>query len=278
MQMGVAVSADEHTSRANDADACASQEPDQDRPRASQPSAAEEPELSRPSLSPLRDRTHWVTLVLLPLVGAVGFWAVQGLWEWAWSAISGPPGLTAFASRTVGGEHLYLDPKAATDPATVCKRGIPVTAAGKPASLPITLQAKTDEAIMVIGIEVNVVSSEPPPKGGAVAEPKGCPAALKGRAFDVDLTRIPSPVVPAAGKAGGHQATDLPFTVTADDPEQLNLRLSPGGKDVRFTVKIEWVADGKYGSVTLNGDDRDRGRDGFRVMGRPHSSSAPEGN
>ncbi|SCK56842.1 hypothetical protein YWIDRAFT_08172 [Streptomyces sp. SceaMP-e96] len=145
--MGVAVSADEYVSRANDADARTSQEPDQDRPRASQPSAAEEPELSRPSLSPLRDRTHWVTLVLLPLVGAVGFWAVQGLWEWAWSAISGPPGLTAFASRTVGGEHMYLDPKAATDPATVCKRGIPVTAAGKPASLPITLQAKTDEAM-----------------------------------------------------------------------------------------------------------------------------------
>lgn len=243
--------------------------------------AAEDPELSRrPTPSALRDRTHWVTLVLLPLIGAVGSWAIQGLWEWAWSAIS-PPGLTAFASRPVGGEHLYLDPEAATDPAaTVCERGVPVAAAGKPASIPITLQAKTDEAIMVIGVEVNVVSSKPPPTDGAVTEPKGCPAALKGRAFDVDLTRSPSPVVPAASKTGGHQATDLPFTVTADDPQQLNLRLSPGSKDVRFTVKIGWVADGKYDSVTLSDGDvqRDVEGDGYRVMGRGGSSSAPEGN
>ncbi|MFH8569281.1 hypothetical protein [Streptomyces sp. NPDC017993] len=226
----------------------------------------------------MRDRTHWVTLVLLPLVGAVGFWAVQGLWDWAWRSISGPPGLTAFASRAVGGEHLYLDPMEAADPATKCKRGVPVAAPGKPASLPITLQAKTDEAIMVIGVEVNVVSSKPPPTDGRVAEPMGCPAALKGRAFDVDLTRIPSPVVAPAGKAGSHQATDLPFTVTAEDPEQLNLRLRPGSRDVRFTVKVEWVADGKYGSVTLNGDeDRDGdGEPGYRVMGPGDASSAPD--
>ncbi|MGW0560722.1 hypothetical protein ACWDZ4_08805 [Streptomyces sp. NPDC003016] len=277
----MAVPADEHTSRESGAQERTSREAVQDGSSAPRQPAAEGRRLPHPSPPPLRDRTHWVTLVLLPLIGAVGFWAVQGLWAWAWSALSGPPGVTAFASRAVGGDHLYLDPKAATDPAAACKRGVPVAAPGKPASLPVTLQAKTDEAVMVIGVEVSVVSSGSPPEGGAVAEPKGCPVVLKGRAFDVDLTRTPTPVVPAVDEADGRQSADLPFTVTADDPEQLNLRLSPGGKDVRFTVKVEWVADGKYGSVTLNGEEEDRGRDGgsgYRVMGQGDSSSAPDGH
>lgn len=190
----------------------------------------------------LRDRTHWATLVVLPLLGAISFWAVQGLWGWIWSEISGPPGLTAY-----------------TPGPTSCT----------PATLPLVLQAKTDEAIVVTGIRVNVLSAEALPKDGEEPSPPGnCVVTAHEPMFDVNLTQTPVSVVSTARRAEPDR-TDFPFTVSADHPKQLTLRINPGKRDVRFSLKVEWVADGEYGSAILdNGIDRDpRKGHGYRVTG-----------
>jgi hypothetical protein len=177
--------------------------------------------------------------VVLPLLGAIAFWAVQGLWGWIWDEVSGPPGLTAY-----------------TPGPTTCT----------PATLPLVLQAKTDEAIVVTGIKVNVLSDETPSKDGEEPSPDNCAGHAHDPMFDVNLTQTPVPVVSTARRAEPDR-TDFPFTISADHPKQLTLRINPGKRDVRFSLKVEWVADGEYGSAILdNGVDRDPGKGhGYRV-------------
>ncbi|MER5969101.1 hypothetical protein ABT112_05030 [Streptomyces sp. NPDC002055] len=164
--------------------------------------------------------------MVLPLIGAIAFWAVQGLWGWAWEKFSGPPGLTAYA---------------------------PAARPCDTVTLPLTLQAKTDQAIVVTGVEVDVLPGPPLPEEGAGDSPGQCSDTAHKPIFNADLTKDPAILVPAAQKAEP-DSTDFPFTVSADEPKQLNLRLHPG--NVRFSLKVEWVADGEYGSVTLDSDGR----------------------
>ncbi|WP_219621600.1 hypothetical protein, partial [Streptomyces sp. CB02959] len=177
-----------------------------------------------------------------PRLGAISFWAVQGLWGWIWDEISGPPGLTAY-----------------TPGPTPCT----------PTTLPLVLQAKTNEAIVVTGIKVNVLSAKALPKEGE--EPShqdNCAVTAHQPMFDVNLTQTPASVAPTARRAEPDR-TDFPFTVSADHPKQLTLRINPGKRDVRFSLKVEWVADGEYGNAILdNGVDRDpRKGHGYRVAG-----------
>lgn len=136
-----------------------------------------------------------------------------------------------------------------------------------PVTLPLVLQAKTDQAVMVTGIKVKVLSDVPLPKDGQKPSPATCTGTAHEPMFDVNLTQSPVPVVPTAKKAESNR-TDFPFTVSADAPKQLSLRINPGKGDVRFALKVEWVAGGEYGSATL-GNDRDPRTEGsgYHVAG-----------
>ncbi|EDY47241.1 hypothetical protein [Streptomyces clavuligerus] len=183
----------------------------------------------------LRDRTHWTTLVVLPLLGAIAFWAVQGSWGWIRDKVFGPPGLTAYTSGP-----------------TACT----------PALLPLVLQTKNARAIVVTGVRAEVL-----PGGEAVQDEEkpaaeNCAGSAHQPVFDVRLDRTPALAVPTVENPEPDR-TDFPFTLSADQPKQLNLRIHPGGREVRFTVTVEWVADGEYGRVTLDNDrDRDPLTDG----------------
>ncbi|MCZ1013729.1 hypothetical protein [Streptomyces noursei] len=122
---------------------------------------------------------------------------------------------------------------------------------------------------MVTGIKVDVLSDETLPKDGEEPSPDNCAGTGHDPMFDVNLAQTPVSVVPTARSAEPDR-TDFPFTVSADHPKQLRLRINPGKRDVRFSLKVEWVADGEYGSATL---DNDHGRDprtkgrGYRITG-----------
>lgn len=72
---------------------------------------------------------------------------------------------------------------------------------------------------------------------------------------------------------GQHDPVELPLTLQARSarPEQLGLCFDPRGRDVRFTVEVEWVADGQYGSKVLD----NRGL-GYRVMAKGGLPTHPE--
>ncbi|MFF8101320.1 hypothetical protein ACF07S_16435 [Streptomyces sp. NPDC016640] len=122
---------------------------------------------------------------------------------------------------------------------------------------------------MVTGIRVNVLSAEALPKDEEEhSHPDNCAVTAHEPTFDVNLTQTPVSVVPTARRAEPDR-TDFPFTVSADHPKQLTLRINPGKHDVRFSLRVEWVADGEYGSAILdNSSDRDpRKGHGYRVTG-----------
>ncbi|MEV0254661.1 hypothetical protein AB0H82_10410 [Streptomyces sp. NPDC050732] len=190
----------------------------------------------------LWDRNNWATLVVLPLAGALALWTFQSVSGWV-AAQANPPGLTAYA----------LSPESCV-----------------PAVLPITLETKTDKTVLATGIDVTIVSSKAPSHSKKEL-PAGCGDTVHEPAFDVNLAQHPVPVVPR-GKKPVPDRTDFPFTISPDQPKQLTLRVDAAKQDVRFKVKVEWVAGGEYGSVTLDNDDRSYGSGlsdgpGFRVVG-----------
>jgi hypothetical protein len=177
---------------------------------------------------------------VLPLAGAFALWTFQSVVGWL-AAQANPPGLTAYARSP-----------------RLCV----------PAVLPITLETKTDKTVLVTGIDVTVVSSKAPPHSKK-EPPIDCGDTVHDPAFDVNLAQDPVPVIPR-GKKPVPDRTDFPFTISSDQPKQLTLRVDPAKRDVRFKIKVEWVAGGEYGSVTLDGR---QGRTleghgpGFRVVG-----------
>ncbi|MEU5060179.1 MULTISPECIES: hypothetical protein [unclassified Streptomyces] len=204
----------------------------------------------------------------MPLVGALTIWGIQEGWGWIWGQISGPAEVKAYTPgiATDACIPLYSEQSVAVlkgDTATALQRSVPISdTSGMPAEFPITLQAKTEQSIVITGVQVKVLSSKAIPRRGLILEPDGCGALVWPRTFTVNLIGAPittKPVKPDTGKA----PVDFPFKVSTKDPEQVTLQLAPGDRDIRFTVKVEWVTDGEPGSKLL-----DNGGKGYRVMGR----------
>lgn len=131
--------------------------------------------------------------------------------------------------------------------------------------LPVTLQAKSDQSIVVTGVRVDVMANDPLPEKGSVVQASDCGGGMTLRVFDVNLDAHPVSVKPALVKQPAGRAEtgpDFPFKVSSGDPEELSLRLPSVKRDVRFSVTVEWVSEGEPGSVKL-----DNGGGGYRVMG-----------
>ncbi|MFJ8001143.1 hypothetical protein ACIQ7D_29130 [Streptomyces sp. NPDC096310] len=212
--------------------------------------------------SPLRNRAQW-TAVVFAVIAALIPAMVLGGWDWIWTKINGPSGITVYADRPYSCPR-YIDmPKADVrkDVDAAYAQGVRVSdKSGFPAELSLTLQAKTSQAVVVTGVKVKVLSNRAVPSSGFVVYGE-CGGGMTPRRFDVSLAKTPVPVRPAA-PAKGDEVVDFPFKVADSDPEQLTLQLRPGERDIRFTVEVEWVADGEHGSKIL-----DNAGQGFRVMG-----------
>ncbi|MEV6175358.1 hypothetical protein AB0L99_45155 [Streptomyces sp. NPDC051954] len=181
-----------------------------------------------------------------------------------WEKVTGPPGVTVYAESLDACVPMYFDASLEDvrgNPDAALQRGVPVhDGEHLPVELPLTLQAKTSQAVVITGVKVKVLSNTALPASGVIVNPDGCGGGMTPRVFDVDLTATPVPVQPVA--SGDGETVDFPLKVSDSDPEQLSLQLDPGDHDVRFTVQVEWVADGEYGSEVLDNNGL-----GYRVMG-----------
>jgi hypothetical protein len=252
---------------------------EQQTPRGAQGSTVAPPVLSTPDQapspprppSPLRNRTNWVTYVTLPLVGALALWIIQGGWGWVWDQVTGPPGVTVYTPG-VSSFSSYTDlPVDAVKKnyESAAKEGVPVaTKDNYPPELPLTLQTKTSQAIVVTGVKIRVLSRRSLPNSGLVidAQLNGGPQ-VPTHIFDVDFTRSVQTLASQNGKDRDLpyevEDRDFPYKVSGSDPAQVVLLLHPGQRDVRFTVEVEWVSDGEHGSETLDNHGQ-----GYRVMGQ----------
>ncbi|MEU6510548.1 hypothetical protein [Streptomyces sp. NPDC046942] len=140
--------------------------------------------------------------------------------------------------------------------------GVPVLAKGADyVEMPITLQAATDQAIVVTGMSLNVTSSQAVPTRGSLIKPEGCGGGVDERLYEVTTPSVPTSVQPRIVGTGA-KGVGFPYKVTSGDPEQLTVRLDPVDRDIRFTVTVTWVSDGEINTSTLDNNGR-----GYRVMG-----------
>ncbi|MCF3961666.1 hypothetical protein [Streptomyces fuscigenes] len=130
-----------------------------------------------------------------------------------------------------------------------------------------TLQAKTDQAIVVTGAKISVLSQGPLPKRGMVVDVTGCGSGLDPRAFDLDLRTSPAilkPTIEHTAQGGTVKSRNFPFKVSSGDPEQFAFNVRHVTGDVRFAITLTWVSDGEPGTTRL-----DNGGRGYRVMSLP---------
>ncbi len=207
--------------------------------------------------------------MILPLVGALTLFAAQGAWGWISDKVSDPPELEVYSAGPDGCAPRYSESSLSelkTTTAEAAINGVPVTDAHfDPVEIPLTLQAKADEAIVVTGIKVRTLSDRKLPTRGVIVEPTGCGGGMTKREFDVKFGSVPVSVRPHVSRykdGATRTSADFPFKISKSDPEQLSLYLFPGDRDVRFSVEVQWVSGGNLGSETLDNDGQ-----GYRVMG-----------
>lgn len=175
------------------------------------------------------------------------------------------PGVGGCVPSYLGGSLGEVRKKERETPETdvVRRQGVPVhDGKGEPALISLTLQAKTSQAVVVTGLRMKILSTEPLPESGLMVRPDGCGGPMAPRQFQVGLAKSPVSVDPVAPDGG--ELVDFPLKVSDSDPEELELLLDPGNRDIRFTVAVEWVADGEDGSTVLDNDGK-----GYRVLGKP---------
>ncbi|MGI5336527.1 hypothetical protein ACQEVS_03535 [Streptomyces sp. CA-181903] len=129
----------------------------------------------------------------------------------------------------------------------------------------MTVQGRTEESVILTGLEVTVLRSAPPPTRGVVINTAyGCGGEQPQRPFTADFAHRPVKVTADAGQDSDGKAIPpvrFPFKVGLTDPEDFVIHARNTTGDCVFAIVLHWVADGKAGTTTL-----DNGGKGFRLI------------
>ncbi|MCM2386943.1 helix-turn-helix domain-containing protein [Streptomyces albipurpureus] len=133
----------------------------------------------------------------------------------------------------------------------------------------ITVQGKSDQAVVLQSLRVRVTAKRTPPKGNVYLMSVGCGGSITPRMFDVDLDR-PRPL--ARSVAGSDAGVDIPavsfpYRVSATDPEVLLVTGRAVGCDCDWYLELEWSSGDRKGTARI--DDSGRPFRTSGVRGRP---------
>ncbi|MFI6288942.1 helix-turn-helix domain-containing protein [Streptomyces sp. NPDC051018] len=132
----------------------------------------------------------------------------------------------------------------------------------------ITVQGRTDEAVVLQSLRVRVAARRAPAPGNAYQMSLGCGGSLTPRMFDVDLDKSR----PIARSVGGYDengplpAVAFPYRVSAEDPEILLVTATTAGCGCDWYLELEWSSGDRSGTVRVDDDG-----------GRPFRTSAVGG-
>ncbi|MFE7412421.1 helix-turn-helix domain-containing protein [Streptomyces laurentii] len=133
--------------------------------------------------------------------------------------------------------------------------------------LQITVTGRTQEPVVLSGLNVRVVQREEPLDGTTYSMGDGCGSGITPQTFDVDLD-APRPFVkPVAGQDGDRvvPAKNFPYKVATGDPQVLNLDVHTEKYAATWYLELKWSSGEQHGTVRVD--------DG----GKPFRSSAIEG-
>jgi hypothetical protein len=120
----------------------------------------------------------------------------------------------------------------------------------------ISVQGRTDTAVVLEALRVRVVGRAAPVKGNVYATGQGCGSDLAPHSFivDLDMDRPIARSVP--GNSGGTTtpALQMPYRVSAKDPEVLMVDARTGGCDCRWYLELDWSSQGRTGTERIDDD------------------------
>ncbi|MEV6008732.1 helix-turn-helix transcriptional regulator [Streptomyces sp. NPDC051976] len=134
----------------------------------------------------------------------------------------------------------------------------------------ISVQGRTDTAVILQDLRVRVVGRTHPAPGTAYSMAQGCGSDMAPRYFAVDLDKDrPVPHAVAAVDQGVRgPAANMPYRVSARDPEELLVKATTNGCDCRWYLELDWYSQGRTGTVRI--DDHGRPFRTTAINGLPH--------
>jgi hypothetical protein len=128
----------------------------------------------------------------------------------------------------------------------------------------LSVQGRTDTAVVLNALRVRVVGRTAPAPGNAYAMDQGCGGAVTPRSFDVNLDKDRPIAHAVAGSDTGVPipAVRMPYRVSAEDPEVLLVTARTVTCDCRWYLELDWSSQGRKGTIRVD----DAGRP-FRTSG-----------
>ncbi|WNI24167.1 helix-turn-helix transcriptional regulator [Streptomyces sp. ITFR-16] len=135
--------------------------------------------------------------------------------------------------------------------------------------LELTVQGPSQEAVVLHGLHVRVLSHRAPLERTAYSMGEGCGSGIEPQSFAVDLDDSSPLLKPVAGQQGDEvvPAKNFPFRVSSSDVEVFDLDAHVEGHDVSWYLELEWSSGGRKGMLRI-----DDGGKPFRtssIAGRP---------
>ncbi|MFM9590054.1 helix-turn-helix domain-containing protein [Streptomyces scabiei] len=117
----------------------------------------------------------------------------------------------------------------------------------------ITVQGRTDKAVVLEALRVRVVERAAPLKGTVYFTGQGCGADLDPRTFAVDLDTDRPVARPAQGGEGGTGTpARLPYRVSAKTPEVLMIDARTVDCDCSWYLELDWSSPGRTGTARID--------------------------
>ncbi|MFI6876220.1 helix-turn-helix domain-containing protein [Streptomyces sp. NPDC050400] len=122
----------------------------------------------------------------------------------------------------------------------------------------LTVQGRSDTAVVLEALRVRVVGRTAPVQGTAYAMDMGCGGAITPRYFAVDLDKDRPIARAVAGNDSGTPipAVRMPYRVSAKDPEVLLITAGTSSCDCRWYLELDWSSQGRKGTVRIDDDGR----------------------
>lgn len=120
--------------------------------------------------------------------------------------------------------------------------------------LELTVQGKSDEAVVLQGLHVRTLSRKAPLPWSAYSMGEGCGSGITPQSFDIDLDDSQPAVTPVAGQQGDERVPpkDFPFRVTSTDVEVFDLDVHVEGHDVSWYLELDWSSGGREGTLRID--------------------------
>ncbi|AUY49764.1 helix-turn-helix transcriptional regulator [Streptomyces sp. CB01881] len=131
--------------------------------------------------------------------------------------------------------------------------------------LQLTAQGSEAKPVVLQALYVHVVDVRPAPKWNAYMMGSGCGGELTPAAFAVDLDAAAPRSVPVPAMEGNvkGRTTNFPYTVSATDPQVLNIDAGTVSQDVSWYLDVAWSSGDRQGKLRI-GDRQDKP---FRTAG-----------